>query len=36
VNAALADGSCRFVYDGVDPAVWQAMGTRDGEDTAGP
>jgi prepilin-type N-terminal cleavage/methylation domain-containing protein/prepilin-type processing-associated H-X9-DG protein len=28
VNAALADGSVRFVADGIDLATWRAMGTR--------
>jgi len=27
------DGSCRFVADGIDLTVWQAMATRDGEET---
>jgi prepilin-type N-terminal cleavage/methylation domain-containing protein len=35
VNAALADGSCRFVVDAVDLAVWQAIATRAGEDDDG-
>jgi type II secretory pathway pseudopilin PulG len=30
VNAALADGAIRFVSNGVDPAVWQAAGSRNG------
>ena len=29
VNAALADGSVRWFSSSVDPAVWQAFGTRD-------
>jgi prepilin-type N-terminal cleavage/methylation domain-containing protein/prepilin-type processing-associated H-X9-DG protein len=28
VNAALADGSVRFVTDSIDLATWRAMGTR--------
>jgi prepilin-type processing-associated H-X9-DG protein len=32
VNFALADGSCSFAVDGIDPAVWQAMSTRRGDD----
>jgi prepilin-type processing-associated H-X9-DG protein len=30
VNALLADGSVRFVGDGIAPATWQALGTRAG------
>jgi prepilin-type processing-associated H-X9-DG protein len=30
VNACFADGSVRFVTDGVDANVWMAAGTRDG------
>lgn len=30
VNACFADGSVRFVTDGVDPDVWMAAGTRAG------
>jgi prepilin-type N-terminal cleavage/methylation domain-containing protein/prepilin-type processing-associated H-X9-DG protein len=29
VNLSLADGSVRFVTNGVDVIVWQALGTRD-------
>lgn len=32
VHAAFADGSVRFIQDGVTPAVWQAMGTMNGEE----
>jgi prepilin-type N-terminal cleavage/methylation domain-containing protein/prepilin-type processing-associated H-X9-DG protein len=32
VNAALADGSVRFVSNGIDPAVWKAMGSKAGND----
>ncbi|HEY8505924.1 MAG TPA: DUF1559 domain-containing protein [Gemmataceae bacterium] len=28
VNVLFGDGSVRFVGDGVDPATWQALGTR--------
>src|SRR5262249_23075011 len=35
VNVALADGSVRFVTKTVDLAVWQAAGTRNGEETVG-
>ena len=34
VNAALADGSCRFVLDAIDLAAWQALSTRASEDSA--
>ena len=30
VNAALADGSVRFVSNSITPAVWQAVGSRAG------
>jgi prepilin-type processing-associated H-X9-DG protein len=33
VNVALADGSVRFVTDGIDPATWRALATRAGGDT---
>jgi prepilin-type N-terminal cleavage/methylation domain-containing protein len=32
VNLGLADGSVRFVSNGVDLATWQAVGTRAGEE----
>jgi prepilin-type N-terminal cleavage/methylation domain-containing protein/prepilin-type processing-associated H-X9-DG protein len=35
VNAALGDGSVRFIAAGVDPATWQYLGSRDGGETAG-
>ena len=35
VNMAMADGSTHFVADSVDPIVWQAAGSRDGEETVG-
>lgn len=34
VNVALADGSCRFVGDGIDLEAWQAVSTRAGEEAA--
>jgi len=30
VNAAMTDGSVRFIRDSIAPAVWQAMGTKAG------
>jgi prepilin-type N-terminal cleavage/methylation domain-containing protein len=30
VNAALADASVRFFGNGIDPAVWKALGTKSG------
>ena len=30
VNVLMADGSVRFVRDGIDPVTWRAMGTRAG------
>ncbi|HEV3023143.1 MAG TPA: DUF1559 domain-containing protein, partial [Pirellulales bacterium] len=33
VNVAMADGSVRFITDGIDLTTWRALGTRDnGED----
>jgi prepilin-type processing-associated H-X9-DG protein len=32
VNALLCDGSTRFVKDGVDVRIWQAVGTRNGKE----
>jgi prepilin-type N-terminal cleavage/methylation domain-containing protein/prepilin-type processing-associated H-X9-DG protein len=34
VNAAMADGSVRFVTDGVELLVWRRMGTKDRDDLA--
>jgi prepilin-type N-terminal cleavage/methylation domain-containing protein/prepilin-type processing-associated H-X9-DG protein len=34
VNVCMADGSCRFVRDGVDFTVWQNVGTRVGGEVA--
>ena len=33
VNVTMADASTRFVSDGIDPLVWRAMGSRDGDET---
>jgi prepilin-type N-terminal cleavage/methylation domain-containing protein/prepilin-type processing-associated H-X9-DG protein len=35
VNTTFADGSVHFVVDAVDPLVWNAAGSRDGEETVG-
>jgi len=35
VNLACADGSTHFVSDGVDRLVWNALGSRDGDETIG-
>jgi prepilin-type N-terminal cleavage/methylation domain-containing protein/prepilin-type processing-associated H-X9-DG protein len=35
VNLAMADGSTHFVADSVDPAVWNAAGSRNGDETLG-
>ncbi len=33
VNMAMADASTHFVADAIDPLVWSAMGSRDGDET---
>jgi prepilin-type N-terminal cleavage/methylation domain-containing protein/prepilin-type processing-associated H-X9-DG protein len=35
INAALADGSMRFISDNIDMTTWQALGTAQGGDTVG-
>jgi prepilin-type N-terminal cleavage/methylation domain-containing protein/prepilin-type processing-associated H-X9-DG protein len=35
VNLLLCDGSVRFVSYGIDPATWQALGSRAGEEPIG-
>jgi prepilin-type N-terminal cleavage/methylation domain-containing protein/prepilin-type processing-associated H-X9-DG protein len=35
VNVAFADGSVHFITDGVDLAVWQGLGTRNGGEVPG-
>jgi hypothetical protein len=32
VNLALADGSVRFVPNTIDPRVWLALGSRNGNE----
>jgi prepilin-type N-terminal cleavage/methylation domain-containing protein/prepilin-type processing-associated H-X9-DG protein len=36
VNLLMADSSVQFVYDDVDPSVWQAWATRKGNEVASP
>lgn len=35
VNAAFADGSVRFIRDGINLQTWQAMGTKSGGEVVG-
>ncbi len=35
VNLGLADGSVRFIADGISRQVWRAIGTRNGNETIG-
>jgi prepilin-type N-terminal cleavage/methylation domain-containing protein/prepilin-type processing-associated H-X9-DG protein len=35
VNLLLADGSARFVADGVNPTTWRALGSRNGNEVVG-
>jgi prepilin-type processing-associated H-X9-DG protein len=35
VNAAMADGSVRFVADEIDLAPWQALGSINGGEVVG-
>jgi hypothetical protein len=35
VHAGLADGSVKFVSNNIDLRVWQAAGTRNGEEVLG-
>ena len=34
VNLLLCDGAVRGIADGIDLKVWQAIGTREGDDQA--
>ena len=34
VNAAFADGSVRFISNGVDPTTWKGLGTKSGGEVA--
>lgn len=36
VNAAMADGSVRFIADSIDNVTWRAMGTRSGGEVVSP
>lgn len=36
VNLLLADGSCRFIGNSIDRAVWRGLGSRNGEEVVGP
>jgi prepilin-type N-terminal cleavage/methylation domain-containing protein/prepilin-type processing-associated H-X9-DG protein len=36
VNLATADGSVRFIRDGVDPRTWKALGTTGGNEVVNP
>jgi prepilin-type processing-associated H-X9-DG protein len=36
VNAAFCDGSIRFIAEGIALNAWQAMGSMNGEEVAGP
>ena len=33
VNSAMSDGSVHFVSDDIDHLVWNAVGTRNGDET---
>jgi prepilin-type N-terminal cleavage/methylation domain-containing protein/prepilin-type processing-associated H-X9-DG protein len=35
VNVLLGDGAVRFVRNGIDPATWRALGTRNGGEVVG-
>jgi hypothetical protein len=35
VNVVCVDGSTHFVADSIDPAVWSALGSRNGAESIG-
>jgi prepilin-type processing-associated H-X9-DG protein len=35
VNVSFCDGSCRFIFNNIDPATWRALGTSKGGEILG-